>query len=324
MPPEDQAEFERVLDEVLLTARLSTGADPEEVARLRELAMNALPEIAATAWAEYARYDRMRQQVRRAESPDAPRTPGRNEARGFGSGLAVVVCALVPVLAGVAAVVFLLLGYALGLADPEPAPAAPMRGVGWVFAVVAACGMLVAAAVLVGAAVRNGSSTAIRASAPGGELARARAEWLRALLDRGITPFLRERSLAALPHHPRGRTPRLRFSSPHFSSPDFSSPAAGRAARPRFGQPQFSRPRFGRPDFTSPAEELAGESTEQPGELGRGDFPGPEFSGPRFTSPEFTSPAVDEADPATRPRFGQPDFSGPDFTSPAEGGQDRD
>lgn len=96
LPPEDQAEFERVLDEVLLTARLTTGADPQEVARLRQGALDALPRIAAAAAAEYAHYERIRQQAGRVKVPDSPRTPGEDEAHGSGPGLVAVLCTLVP------------------------------------------------------------------------------------------------------------------------------------------------------------------------------------------------------------------------------------
>ncbi|MDT0342099.1 hypothetical protein [Streptomyces litchfieldiae] len=280
LPSEDRAEFERILDEALRTARLTTGADTDELARLREAAVDALPRIASAAATEYERLARARLGPR----PE-PGDRGRREVTGASSGAGLVTAffALVPVLAAIAAVVFLLMGYALGLAEPEPAMAEPMRNVGWVFAVVAALGLLVAAGGLLVAAVRNGA-TSIRASAPADQLARAHEEWRRALYERGIAPFLRERA----GRHRPGRTPRLRFSSPRFTSPDFSSRATGGSVpRPRYGQPEFASPEFTSPHFTSPADDEEDEAARE------------------------------------RPGFGHPDFSSPNFTSPAEGG-DRD
>ncbi|GAB2894039.1 membrane protein [Streptomyces mayteni] len=323
MPPEDQADFERILDEALRSARLAADADRFEIERLRSLAMDALPEIAAAADEEYRQLVRLRAELGAsgADAPGAgPGGPGKEE-RSAGVGLLAVVTTLVPVLSAIAAVVFLLLGYALRLADPEPGIAERMRGVGWVFAAVAGLGLLVALGGLVVAATRNSASTAIRASAPAEELARARDEWRRALHDRGVVPFVRR---AGGRHHPRGRTPRLRFSSPDFSSPDFSSSAGVTPrARPRHGNPRFSGPEFGSPAFTSPAD---GDDELVDPRFSRPDFSGPDFSGPDFDSPDFTSPARDDDEPAdrrygspdfSRPEFGSPEFGSPDFTSPA-------
>ncbi|WP_207931340.1 hypothetical protein [Streptomyces sp. 8K308] len=272
LPPEDQADFERILDEALRTARLSAGADGFEVERVRSLAMDALPEIASAADEEYRRLVALRRSlgVPGGGVPGPGPSPGREE-RSAGVGLLAVVTTLVPVLAAIAAVVFLLLGYALRLAEPEPGIAERMRAVGWVFAAVAGFGLLAALGGLVVAAARNGASTAIRASVPAEELARAREEWRRALHDQGVVPFVRA---AGGRHHPQGRTPRLRFSSPDFSSPDFSSSAgAAPRVRPRYSHPRFSGPAFGHPAFTSPADG-EDEPSARPG----------------YASPDFTSP----------------------------------
>ncbi|WP_049575153.1 hypothetical protein [Streptomyces sp. SBT349] len=245
LPPEDRADFEQVLDEALRTARLTSGADAAGIEELRGLAIEALPDIAAAAATEYERLARLR--VRFGGRPRPEAGPGEVAVAPAGAGVVTVFCAVVPVLAAIAAVVFLLLGYVLGVAEPEPAMAEPMRTVGWVFAVVAAAGLLIAAGGLVIAAARNGS-TSIRASAPADQLTRAREEWRRALHEEGVAPFLRAQ-LSALPHHPQDQAPRLRFSSPHFSSPDFSSGDGSPRSRPEYGAPDFSGPKF-----TSPAE----------------------------------------------------------------------
>ncbi|MDT0445917.1 hypothetical protein [Streptomyces johnsoniae] len=308
MSPEDRTEYEQILDHALRSARLTTHADTDRIEALRGLAVDALPQITAAAAPEYERLVRLRLQPRtegRASGPASgpASASGRPDGPGGGSGVITVFFALVPVLAAIAAVVFLLLGYALRVADPEPAMAAPMRSAGWVFAVIAAAGLLVAVGGLVVAAVRNGA-TSIRATATGqDQLARAREEWRRALLERGIAPFLREHAAGA-DHERQGRSPRLRFSSPDFSSPEFSSRGGGASAAPRYGRTEFSSPDFSSPDFSSPADD------DQ------------DAAQPEFSSPDFSSPA-DGGDGA-RPRFGHPDFSGPTFTSPAEGGADRD
>jgi hypothetical protein len=354
LPPEDHAEFERVLDEALRTARLTSGADRYHAEQLRALALRAVGPIAAAADSEYRHFVQLRQELRR---PDPRQAAAASRAArisssaepdpGSGSGLIAMVTVLVPVLAAISAVIFLSLGYVLGLTDPEPAMAEPMREVGWVFAAAAALGVLAAVAVLLVAAIRNGSQTSIRAPRPAAgrgplaeEVARAREEWRRALLDHGIMPFLREHA-GDLGDGSERRTPRLRFSSPDFSSPDFGSPASSQgqqpSATPRYSHPDFSGPRFGSPRFTSPEEgrEAAHEAGEAHGAreepaARRGfaspDFDSGDFASGDFTSGDFDTGADDDArrGPRRGPRYSHPDFSSPEFTSPADGGADRD
>ncbi|WP_326808035.1 hypothetical protein OG533_18720 [Streptomyces sp. NBC_01186] len=188
-------------------------------------------------------------------------------AEAGGAGLVAMVSVLAPVLAGTAAVIFLLLGYALHLLTPEPAVAGPIRSAGWVFAALAAAGILVATAGLLLAAMRNGAGAA---RAPGGdkgndpgagrlaeEVALARTAWREALMERGIVPFLRE-ALA----DPRGpeqapstfvpRESRLGYSHPGFSSRPSSESPDRTETRPRFSSPDYSSPDYGGPD-TPPA-----------------------------------------------------------------------
>ncbi len=338
LPPEDHAEFERVLEEALRTIRLTTRADRYHVEHLRSLALKEIPRIVSPAGNEYRNYTRLRAELRRPGRPTAERAgAGRSVAAtrtggatgGAGTGLVTVAAVLVPVLAAIAAVIFLLLGYALGLADPEPAMARPMREVGWVFAVLAAAGLLLAAAGLLAAAIRNGSQTSIHAPQArrgrtgergplADEVTRAREEWRRALLDQGVMPFLREqaaRSGVEAGQEDERRTPRLRFSSPDFSSPDFAGPAAAsnqQHTRPRFSQPDFSGPEFGRPNFTSPEEGWGDEDESSPRER---RYAQPDFSAPDFASPDFESPDFGGSD-FSGPAFDSPDFEGPEFSSP--------
>lgn len=369
--PEDQAEFERVLDDALRTVRLTGGAEGEAVDQLRALALRAMPQIAAAAEPEYRHLTRLRRELRSPRRPGRGRRGGRLSGGGAdgdadgvrdgggdggeavaavdgpspagvlppvadepaaGSGVVAMVAVLAPVLSVTAAVIFLLFGHALALADPEPAIARPMRDIGWVFLALAAVCVLLAFVGLLVAAIRNEARTSIRASrAAAGrgdlaqELARAREDWRRALLDHGIMPFLREQTDAAAGGdggRRERRTPRLTFSSPEFASPDFDShvPHQGRRfTRPRFSQPEFSGPRFGKPAFTSPDE---GRDAEERTEAGaRRGFAAPEYSQPEFSSPDFASPGR-RGPGAEAPGFASPDFEGPDFASPDFEGPD--
>ncbi|MFC4495525.1 hypothetical protein ACFPA8_15445 [Streptomyces ovatisporus] len=199
-----------------------------------------------------------------------------------GAGLLAMISVLVPLLAGTAAVIFLLLGYALHAMTPEPSIAAPMRGAGWVFAVLAAAGIVVGMVELWLTALRNGAGARRRAAeeaastagsgTPGRaglteELAKARAAWREALLERGIVPFLTgaladepgsraPSSYAPTPHEdpaaeqPRRaeRTPRLGYSHPDFSSRTPSDGKEERSVRPRYSSPDYSSPEYGGPE----------------------------------------------------------------------------
>ncbi|MEU5833880.1 hypothetical protein ABZ820_09345 [Streptomyces diacarni] len=193
---------------------------------------------------------------------------GETLAEASGAGLVAMVSVLAPVLAATAAVIFLLLGYSLRLLSPEPAVAGPIRGVGWIFAALAAAGIVLALAGLLLMALRNGASPARPSSGgaggdSGGELAQkvaqARTAWREALLEHGILPFLRdaladpdgaEQAPAAFVPRPS----RLGYSHPGFSSrPASEAPTAEEtAARPRFSSPDYSSPEYGGPD-TPPA-----------------------------------------------------------------------
>ncbi|KUL40425.1 hypothetical protein ADL22_15200, partial [Streptomyces sp. NRRL F-4489] len=109
-----------------------------------------------------------------------------------GFGLAAMATVLVPVLAGIAAVLFLLIGYVLRAVDPDPAVSRPLIGVGWIFAALAGAGALVAMGCLLVTALRNGVSRDAEADERAAALARAHDAWCQALLDRGLRPFLRE------------------------------------------------------------------------------------------------------------------------------------
>ena len=272
--------------------------------QLRTMALSAATAIAACAEAEYQQLVRLRAELRRpGNAPSVSGVPGtaaqngagtgsgaagvRGPGQGGGSsvgeklvgamggeslaeasgaGLMAVVSVLAPVLAATAAVIFLLLGYALRMLSPEPAVAGPIRSVGWVFAALAAAGVLVAMAGLLLTALRNGASS-IRVSRGGGrgadpggsrlaeEVALARAAWREALLERGIVPFLREAladpngaeqtPTAYVPQQPGSR---LGYSHPGFSSHPSSETTGETHSRPRFSSPDYSSPEYGGPE----------------------------------------------------------------------------
>jgi hypothetical protein len=285
VPPlsrEDRPDFAAVVELALhtITARAGfpDGAAPPGTERLRALALRAADEIAACAAAEYEAYVA----ARAAAEPDTVRDAAPDAAgRDGGPGVLATAAVLIPLLAGAAAVIFLLLGYALALGDPEPALAAPLRTAGWFFAVVAGCGVVCAAAGLLVTAVRNGTATrqapvAFREVPPAA--ARAAAAWREALLERGVLPFL-ERALAAGAPGGAAVTPAPGRLAPTPAAT--RSAAAAPASRiPRLG---YSRPEFGTP---RPTRTAGPGSTPDPR---HGPLPGG-FTGPRWSSPDYTSP----------------------------------
>lgn len=300
---EDRPEFERILDEALRTADRHPGLSGIGRrlgrAQLRSMAMSAATPIAACADTEYQHFVALRTELRRPSNAPSSAGTGPAGALGLsgaagegladrvGAGLVAVVSVLAPLLAGAAAVIFLLVGYALHMLSPEPALAEPMRNAGWTFAVLAAGTALLAMGGVLLTALRNGPSavagtrrragrtagtggTANRAvGAAGGaagddlteQVAAARAAWRDALLDRGILPFLREaladpagaekspETLARdLPQEQR--TPRLGYSHPRFSSPATKGADGERDPSPR---PRYSSPEYSSPDYDAPA-----------------------------------------------------------------------
>ncbi|MFI9649653.1 hypothetical protein ACIHAA_25590 [Streptomyces sp. NPDC052040] len=279
---EDRPDFERILGEALRSAPhhpdLAAVGQRLNSEQLRTMALSATALITAAAAAEYQHYVTVREDLRRPAPSGPPvqqntvETGGDDsaepdtEATGHGlatvvgeatasAGAAAVVAVLAPFLAGAAAVIFLLVGYVLKAVNPDQAFARTLLTTGWVFGAVTAVAILVAATGLLLTALRN-SSSARDAGARGElamEVARARAAWHEALLERGILPFLREAladpGTAALSHRTPeptpSRIPHLGYDRPGFSGPDSNS--AG-SSRPRFSSPDFSSPDFGGPE----------------------------------------------------------------------------
>ncbi|HEY9440035.1 MAG TPA: hypothetical protein VIS29_15570 [Streptomyces sp.] len=257
---EDRPEYERILADALRHAHERPDMDgigdrlnPEQ---LRTMALDATALITAAAGTEYAYYVKVRAELRGpAAAPDgAPDIAGVGETDRAGAGIGAVITVLAPVLAGTAALIFLLSGYALKAFGPGLAFAGTMVTAGWFFAAVTAVAILVAAIGLLITALRN-SATSLPAENEAEELpedvARAREAWRHALLERGILPFLRD-ALADPSAGPAARTPRRsanRIPKIGYSRPDFSGPEDGPAAGPR---PTFTSPDFTSPDFGGP------------------------------------------------------------------------
>ncbi|GAB2929404.1 MULTISPECIES: hypothetical protein [unclassified Streptomyces] len=262
---EDGPEYERILGDALRHAHerpdLDGVGDRLNTEQLRTMALSATALITAAAATEYEHYVKARGELRRA--PDAaagadglPDLDGsRSTSAGPGAGIGAVIAVLTPLLAGTAALIFLLVGYLLKAVSPSLTFGRSMVTAGWFFACVAAAAILVAAVGLLVTALRNGA-TSLAAEEEEQELpedvARAREAWRHALLERGILPFFRDAladptagPAARTPHRSPHRIPRVGYSRPDFSGPD-DGPAAG--PRPTFTSPDFSSPDFGGPE----------------------------------------------------------------------------
>ncbi|MFF7726256.1 hypothetical protein [Streptomyces sp. NPDC008001] len=286
---EDHPEFERVLDQALRTA----NHDPELAAaigqrlnteQLRDMALDAMSAITACAAVEYQNYIRARAALRALSAKARPQPVGAGGApddesapsgtaapaatdgepeESSGAGAGAVLAVLAPVLAGIAALIFLTIGYVLRSIGSDTTVADPMINVGWWFGGLTAAGVFIAMVGIVLTAVRNGSSEGsdARGVRVQEDAERAREAWRQALIHRGLLPFVRE-ALANAPAAPgggrgasapcaprrpegNGRTPQLGYSRPGFTSPDSeSSPSS----RPSYTSPDFTSPDYGGPD----------------------------------------------------------------------------
>ncbi|MFJ5048073.1 hypothetical protein [Streptomyces sp. NPDC088719] len=261
---EDGPEYERILGDALRHAHerpdLEGVGDRLNTEQLRTMALSATALITAAAATEYEHYVKARGELRRAATAEGidgdPAADGaRSTAAGSGAGIGAVITVLTPLLAGSAAVIFLLVGYLVKAVGPSVAFGRSMVAAGWFFAAVAAAAILVAAIGLLVTALRNGA-TSLAAEDEEQELpedvARAREAWRHALLERGILPFLRDAladptagPAARTPHRSPNRIPKVGYSRPDFSGPD-DGPAAG--PRPTFTSPDFTSPDFGGPE----------------------------------------------------------------------------
>lgn len=178
--PEDRADFTAVLHLALSTPdiRGALSADPtnKAAARLQATALQAADEITAVVADDYQEYIAVRRSARRgARRPAADGT------------LLPALLVLTPPVSATSAAVLLVLGYLLQLADVQGTLPGSLVTAGWVLALVAAVGTLVALAALLDTAIRR------RGGPPHPDrLEQARLNWQQALLDRGMLPYLRQ------------------------------------------------------------------------------------------------------------------------------------
>lgn len=177
--PADRPDFEAVLHLALGTADIQEElrADPtgRATARLRLRALGDADEITAAASEEYGAYLTWCASAR----PDPQRRPAADS-------LLPALAVLTPLIAATSAAVLLVLGHLLQLADTESALPGSLITAGWILALIAGAGALLAFAALLRTATRGGAGTA---HSP--RLQQARLDWHQALLDRGILPHLR-------------------------------------------------------------------------------------------------------------------------------------
>ncbi|MFF7989168.1 hypothetical protein ACFZDG_05140 [Kitasatospora xanthocidica] len=196
LPQQDRADFETELGRALgapevRAALREGGGEARGVEWLRRVARENAEFVLAAAAPEYERYAALR-----ADADAVARLPVDVPARERASGWWGLLGVVVPIVAGAAAVVFLLVGWLLDLAEDLDVPAHALLGAGWVAAGVAAVSLLVGGAGLLGSAARSSAVAGAEADGPG-ELARARAAWRAALAERGLLPYLLAQANAA-------------------------------------------------------------------------------------------------------------------------------
>ncbi|GAA1090210.1 MULTISPECIES: hypothetical protein [Streptomyces violaceusniger group] len=241
--------------EIREALRRNGAAGDADIQRLRAQALVASELIATAAAPEYAAY--LRQRAAAATTTPAasttPATPAASTASTASAlsgsptpsagvrGLLPVLAVLTPALAGASTAAFLLLGGLLGLLDSQRPLADALLTAGLTSATIAAFTLVVGVACLLVTAVRHRTPAHVQRPRPrphghlrlhrhppahpprlghrdDAAVATARDAWLRALLHRGILPFLRDR--LARSHSP-SRTSRVRRAreEPHDGKP---------------------------------------------------------------------------------------------------------
>ncbi|MFI6438414.1 hypothetical protein [Streptomyces sp. NPDC050759] len=197
--PGDRPDFEAVLHLALNTSDIRTAlaADPtgRTAALLRLRALTDADEIAAAARDEYDTYLALHSPVHE-----------NDEDRPADNSLLPALALLTPAVAGTSGAVLLMLGYVLRLTDAQRSLADSLITAGWILALIAARGTLIAFAALLTHAVRRQGGP--RQSA---HLKQARLNWQQELLTQGMLPRLchymseaTSRSAAPESHPPTG------------------------------------------------------------------------------------------------------------------------
>ncbi|MEU5107374.1 hypothetical protein AB0H07_34785 [Streptomyces sp. NPDC021354] len=277
---EDRSDFEEVLRQALnaaeIRAALRNGS--AEGPGLEELHSQALADaasIAAAAAAEYRDYVQLRAAARPSALSEETSEATTGNGPG-GRGLLPALAVLTPVLATTATAVFLLLGYLMGLSDSQQRLADTLLTAAWTTAVIAAVTTVSGVVWLFTTAARHRTTPPERQHE---RVAAARGVWRRALLERGVLPYLRERLPRNGPTRPPepARRPRLGYSSPDFAAPDYASPDY---ASPDYASPDYATPDRAHPDRAKP--DRAKPDRAKP------DYASPDFSSPDYASPDFS------------------------------------
>ncbi|GAU70797.1 hypothetical protein SSP35_22_01010 [Streptomyces sp. NBRC 110611] len=226
---DDERDYERVVDRALnspqIRQAMRSAAGTVNAERLRAQALAARAEISAAAEREYRHYARLR--AVRDRTTDAHQGPVGDGRRGSGHGLLGALGFLVPALAFIAALLFLLFGYGLRVVSPRSHTAEGLVTAGWVAVGLAALAALLGFAGMVVTAVRNRAvAYADRASDADPALVAGRDAWHTALLERGVLPFLqaRLRDLGVTGVTGADEAAEPGFCSPGFGSPGFTGP----------------------------------------------------------------------------------------------------
>ncbi|MEU5341341.1 hypothetical protein AB0H18_10985 [Streptomyces sp. NPDC020766] len=198
--PEDRADFEDVLRRALSTTDIRTAllADPTSAAatRLRAQALRAVDEITAAAGDEYGEYLAARSTVEHGRESRTSVEDNRQSRPASPGALLPALATLTPPIAATAAAVLLVVGYGLRLADTQGPMGGSLVTAGWVFALIAAASTLAGLTALLCTALRTRPRRGDRTGASARNLHHARARWQRALLERGVLPYLRRQLTA--------------------------------------------------------------------------------------------------------------------------------
>ncbi|MFG2524902.1 hypothetical protein [Streptomyces sp. NPDC048527] len=198
---ECERNFEQILEQALNATAVASALDRPDCAidreRLRAIALRERAAIEGVVAVEYAEYLRATARAGARESAPAQDLAASAPApfSRTRDGLLPALAVLVPRLAGVAAAVFLLLGYGLGVFGARPYLGDGLVVAGVIAAAVAVGAVLGDVAWILAAAIRNRSGAAQTAPGVAGDAALRRAgeERRRGLLESGILAFLLHR-----------------------------------------------------------------------------------------------------------------------------------
>ena len=187
LSPQDRHDFESVLRQALDRADIRSALTGEgagrAVTRLQIRARSAAEEIAAAAAEDEYRAYRAARDTAGVES----RTPRAGRPGGDGTGR-LLLTVLTPLVSAGAAAVLLLIGYGLQVAAPAAEFGSSVSKAGWTLALLAVLASGLSLWVLVSSGLRRREEPA---GTPGpAAVDRARERWRKALLERGVLPWL--------------------------------------------------------------------------------------------------------------------------------------